>query len=55
MHETSLRETEAAAVAQNTRDRKEWEEPKLAFVEPMLTRQGELKELTGGFFGSFSP
>lgn len=32
-----------------------WEEPKLAFVEPKLTKQGDLKEITAGFFGSFTP
>jgi hypothetical protein len=34
-----------------------WQEPKLAFVEPQLTKYGKLEELTGqgGFFGSFSP
>ena len=34
--------------------KKPWEEPKLAFVEPKLTKHGDLKNLTG-FFGSFSP
>lgn len=32
-----------------------WEEPKLDFVEPKLTKQGALKDITAGFFGSFSP
>jgi len=32
-----------------------WEEPKLAFVEPKLTKQGGLKEITAGFFGTFTP
>lgn len=31
------------------------EEPKLDFVEPKLTQQGVLKDITAGFFGSFSP
>ena len=34
--------------------KKPWEEPKLDFVEPKLTKHGDLKNLTG-FFGSFSP
>jgi len=34
--------------------KKPWEEPKLDFVEPKLTKHGELKNLTG-FFGAFSP
>ena len=32
-----------------------WEEPKLAFVKPKLTRHGELVKVTGQFFGGFSP
>ena len=35
-------------------DKKRWQEPKVLFVEPKLTKHGELKELTG-FFGGFSP
>jgi hypothetical protein len=34
--------------------KKPWEEPKLDFVEPKLTKHGDLKSLTG-FFGPFSP
>jgi hypothetical protein len=34
--------------------RARWQPAKLTFVEPALTKQGDLKELTGfGFFGSF--
>lgn len=33
----------------------EWQEPKLRFVEPKLVERGPVKDLTGGFFGSFSP
>jgi hypothetical protein len=32
-----------------------WQEPKLTFVEPKLTRQGDFVEITGQFFGAFSP
>lgn len=32
-----------------------WEEPKLAFVEPKLTKEGGLKDITAGFFGTFTP
>ena len=39
-------------------DKKPWEEPKLAFVEPKLTKHGNLEKVTGnpknGFFGQFS-
>jgi hypothetical protein len=34
--------------------KKRWEEPKLTFLEPKLTKQGELKDVTG-FLGTFSP
>jgi hypothetical protein len=32
-----------------------WQEPKLAFIEPKLTKHGQLEEVTAGFFGGFSP
>lgn len=37
--------------------KKHWQEPRLAFVEPKLTKHGDLKGLTQGdpFFGPFSP
>jgi hypothetical protein len=38
--------------------KKKWREPKLTFVEPKLTKHGNLHELTAqltGFFGAFSP
>ncbi len=34
-------------------EKKPWQEPKLAFIEPKLTKHGKLKEVTG-FFGGFS-
>ena len=36
-------------------DKQPWQEPKLAFVEPKLTPHGDLKQVTGGFFGTFIP
>jgi hypothetical protein len=37
-------------------DKPRWQEPKLAFVEPVLTKDGDVSELTGeGFFGTFVP
>ena len=30
-------------------------EPKLAFVEPELVPQGDVANVTAGFFGTFSP
>jgi hypothetical protein len=36
--------------------KKPWQEPKLAFVEPKLTKHGKLEEVTGQtFFRGFSP
>jgi hypothetical protein len=32
-----------------------FEEPKLTFVEPKLTPRGDLREVTAGFIGGFSP
>jgi hypothetical protein len=48
----------AATHADPPAERKPWEQPKLAFVEPKLTKHGNLEKLTGmpnGFFGGFSP
>ena len=39
----------------STAGQKAWVKPKLSFVEPKLTRHGELQHVTGGFFGSFTP
>jgi hypothetical protein len=35
--------------------KKKWQEPKLSFVKPKLTKHGKLEEVTGQFFGQFSP
>ena len=36
--------------------KKKWQEPKLGFIKPKLTKHGKLEEVTGGqFFGAFSP
>jgi len=35
--------------------RQAWVAPKLTFVEPKLTKHGPLTEVTGAFFGGFSP
>jgi hypothetical protein len=32
-----------------------WEEPKLTFIEPTLTKHGRLEEVTAAFFGGFTP
>jgi hypothetical protein len=51
----------AAAQEKGTSDpssievKKRWQEPKLTFVKPKLTKHGKLEEVTGQFFGAFSP
>lgn len=35
--------------------KKAWQEPKLTFVKPKLTKHGRLEEVTGQFFGGFTP
>jgi hypothetical protein len=32
-----------------------WEEPRLTFIEPKLTKHGKLEEMTAAFFGGFTP
>jgi hypothetical protein len=52
---TQEKEAEESASSQ-TVGKKPWQEPKLAFVEPKLTKHGSLEEVTGqGFFGGFTP
>jgi hypothetical protein len=39
-------------------DKQPWQEPKLAFVEPKVTKHGALQRVTGSerpFFGGFTP
>jgi len=58
--EDKFRRSGSAPVAQESNDgslhaREPWQEPKLTFVEPKLTEHGKLTEVTGQFFGAFSP
>ena len=47
---------EQVAPLDPTLSKQPWQEPKLTFIEPTLTKHGTLQELTGqGFFGGFSP
>jgi hypothetical protein len=43
------------AAADSPRDQQPWEEPKLTFLEPKLTKHGTLEDVTAGFFGTFTP
>ena len=50
------RQDHADAIPSSSQDRAAWQEPKLKFVEPKLTKQGDMKQITaGGFFGTFAP
>jgi hypothetical protein len=56
--EESGEKRESTANPGSPPDKKPWEEPKLDFVEPKLTKHGSLEKLTrmpNGFFGGFSP
>jgi hypothetical protein len=46
---------ERGAALSRPSGKKRWQEPKLAFVKPKLTKHGKLEEVTGQFFGAFSP
>jgi hypothetical protein len=38
-----------------TQAKKPFLEPKLAFIEPKLTKHGDATKITQGFFGTFTP
>lgn len=40
---------------QGTISKKNFETPKLKFIEPKLKTQGNVTKITGQFFGPFSP
>jgi hypothetical protein len=42
------------ATADGSRGQQPWEEPKLTFLEPKLTKHGMLEDVTG-FFNTFTP
>ena len=46
---------ESGTAAAPAPDKQPWQEPKLAFVEPRLTKHGTLQEVTAAFFGGFTP
>lgn len=39
----------------SSENKKKFTEPKLEFVEPKLTKQGDATKITGQFFGTFTP
>ena len=43
-------------VEKGSEDKKHFEEPKLEFIQPKLTKHGDATKITqNGFFGPFSP
>jgi hypothetical protein len=46
---------EQSSEASPPRAKEPWQEPKLTFIEPKLTTHGKLEEVTGAFFGGFTP
>ncbi len=36
-------------------EKKEFQEPRLKFIEPRLTKHGDATKITGQFFGTFNP
>jgi hypothetical protein len=57
--EASEEKQEGTGTPLSPPDKKPWEEPKVAFIEPKLTKHGDLEKITrgrkNGFFGPFSP
>jgi hypothetical protein len=46
---------EETQISEQPAGKRQWQEPKLAFVKPKLVKHGELKDVTAGFFQVFSP
>ncbi len=55
MNKEEAYETQQTRSQDPTDLKKSWKEPKLAFIEPKLTPHGELEQVTGAFFGTFTP
>jgi hypothetical protein len=56
--EPSTSDPTAASTPQplaDTSPKKQWQAPKLAFVDPVLKKHGTVTEVTGQFFGGFTP
>ena len=47
--------SEATDTETSTETRKPFVDPKLAFIEPKLTKHGDATKITQGFFGTFNP
>jgi hypothetical protein len=51
----SSEELDGEAPSSPSSGKNPWQKPKLAFVEPKLTKHGELEKVTSGFFCPFEP
>ena len=52
---TAEQQDKADATPSPSQSRAAWQEPTLKFVEPKLTKQGDMKQITAGFIGTFVP
>ena len=52
---TEARKKERPAGTPAGPEKKPFLKPKLRFIQPKLLRQGNLADVTGGFFGTFIP
>ncbi|MFO1429139.1 MAG: hypothetical protein U1F76_03210 [Candidatus Competibacteraceae bacterium] len=57
MHDLTrpMPEATTAAEAPGEPPKPAFEEPRLTFIEPKLTPRGDLRKVTAGIFGGFSP
>ena len=53
--QTKRQQSEPKESVSSPEGKKKWQEPKLTFIKPKLTKHGKLEEVTGQFFGAFSP
>lgn len=53
--DTKIQDKNVSSVSEAVQTKKPFTSPKLTFVEPKLTKQGDATEITSGFLGPFSP
>jgi hypothetical protein len=55
VHQASQGGDASGAMADPASAKEPWQEPKLTFLEPKLTKHGQLEDVTAGFFNTFTP
>jgi hypothetical protein len=55
MKEEKNRQEPQEAQPSSHEGKRAWQKPRLTFVKPTLTKHGKLDEVTGQFFGAFTP